>query len=169
MNTATLLTLALLVIILWWMTLEDVRYRAVSLWTYPVLFIGLLLSSVYTSTLEQTLWNIQGNLLIIVIQLTSLWLYLVIKHRAIVNPMQGFLGWGDVLFWLAIVPAFSPLLFLLFYIGSALAALLMHLLFRQYPWYGNTAKVPLAGMQALLYSGWLLVYGLTNSPSWLTQ
>ena len=153
-------------LLLGWMAWEDARYRAISLWTFPALFGLLLLSNIHLSSWTQTLWKVNTNLLIVAVQLAGLWLYLMIKHKVVVHPMRGFLGWGDVLFWIAIVPAFSPWSFLLFYIGSALAALLLHTCLRQQQWYGDAHRVPLAGWQALVYSAWLLSYGFTD-PVWL--
>ena len=157
-----------LVAVLSWMTWEDTRYRAISIWTFPVLFVGILLGQAHFISWAETLWMVKVNLVLLSVQLGGIWLYLILKHRALVNPMQGFIGWGDVLFWVAVLPAFSPLAFLLFYIVSLSVALLLHVTFRRSRLYGDATKIPLAGLQALVYSVWLLAYGFTNIPTWLT-
>lgn len=161
------MVIALLVVLLWWIAWEDIRYRAVSIWTFPVLFAALLASRAYATSWSVTLTSALVNLIIISVQLAGIWLYLMVKHRTLVNPMQGFIGWGDVLFWLAVLPAFSPINFLLFYIISLSVALLIHGTLRKVHLYGDATRVPLAGLQALVYSGWLLTYGLTGSPTGL--
>ena len=167
MEVATVVVVGALVGVLWWMAWEDARYRAVSVWTFPVLFGLLLVSRVHVASWEATWWSVKINFTIIVFQLIAIWLYLIAKHQAIVNPMQGFIGWGDVLFWIAVSPAFSPMAFLLFYVVSLLVALLIHGILRQSKVYGDATKIPLAGLQALVYSAWLLIYGLTDAPTWL--
>lgn len=70
--------------------------------------------------------------------------------------LKGFLGLGDVIFWLAIIPFFNLPGFLLFHILSLVFAITFHLLFtRKQARLG--AKVPLAGMQAFFLSVWLCV------------
>ena len=166
MNEA-MMVVGLLVAVLGWMTWEDTRYRAISLWTFPVLFATLLLSKAYFTSWAETFWALKINLAMVVFQCAAVWLYLIAKHRTLVNPLQGFIGLGDVLFWLALLPAFSPINFLLFYVVSLSAALLAHVCFRQRALYGDPQRVPLAGLQALVYAAWLLVYGLNDSPTWL--
>ena len=161
----TIVVIALLVALLWWIAWEDTRYRAVSVWTFPVLFAALFASRAYATSWSITLESVTVNFAIISIQLLGIWLYLIAKHRAFVNPMRGFIGWGDVLFWIAVLPAFSPINFLLFCIISLSVALLAHVCFRKAHLYGDATRVPLAGLQAIVYSGWLLTYGFSDSPS----
>ena len=169
MEIARVVTSGIVLGILAWMAWEDTRYRAVSVWTFPLLFVLLLTSRAYASSWAMVLWSVQINFMIVVVQLSAIWLYLIIKHQSMVNPMQGYIGWGDVLFWIAILPAFSPMAFMLFYVVSLSAALLMHGIFRSSRLYGDASKIPLAGLQAVVYSAWLLIYGLTETPAWLAK
>ena len=169
MEIARIVTSGAVLGILAWMAWEDTRHRAVSIWTFPLLFILLLTSRAYASSWATVLWSVQVNFMIVVFQLSAIWLYLIIRHRAMVNPMRGFIGWGDILFWVALLPAFSPVAYMLFYVGSLLVALLIHGIFRSSRLYGDASKIPLAGLQALAYSAWLLTYGLTQTPVWLAR
>ena len=162
-----MLILGGLVGVLGFMTWEDTRYRAISLWTFPVLFGGILFAQIHATSWEETFWMVKVNLILISVQFGGIWLYLTLKYQKWVHPLQGYLGGGDVLFWLALLPAFSPLTFLLFFIASLGIALTVHSTFRRYRFYGDAERIPLAGLQALTYTVWLLFYGFTDAPYWL--
>ncbi|WKN45347.1 hypothetical protein [Tunicatimonas pelagia] len=149
------------------MAWEDTRYRAISLWTFPVVFGLICLGRGYCTSFSQTMWSLVINVLILSIQLGGVWLYLILKHQQLINPMKGYLGWGDVLFWLALCPALTPLTFMFFYTSSLVLALLAHFALRRYSFYGNTQKIPLAGLQAICYTGWLLAFGFNDTILWI--
>jgi membrane associated rhomboid family serine protease len=59
------------------------------------------------------------------------------------------IGWGDILFLVSLAFYFSLLNFIVFYIGSLVLALLIALVGS---FYSSDKKIPLAGLQALIFA-----------------
>lgn len=140
-----LLAIGLLVIVV-----QDVQERAISWWTIPwVLVAGLW--QAWTYPFWEWRWLVV-NLLFVGIQWLGVSLYFSMKHRRWVDVTQHYLGIGDVLFFVAITPLFSPLHFCCFFIGALLLILLGVGLYRLM---GASLKtIPLAGAMSglgLLY------------------
>lgn len=63
---------------------------------------------------------------------------------------SGYLGWGDVLFLLAISFYFSPFNYILFYVLSLLIVLIYTVITGLIDNKGKQLEIPLAGLQALI-------------------
>jgi hypothetical protein len=88
-------------------------------------------------------------------QLILITIYFSIKNKKLINITGELLGLGDVLFILSIAFYLSVFNFLFFYIASLIAVLAFWLLWQSV----STKKhkhIPLAGLQALLFTGFLL-------------
>ena len=132
-------------------TYEDIKFRAVSWWVFPAIFILLVAAGLQQISMHEIIWHLKVNALFITIQVLAVWLYLIIRQKALLNPFDEFLGWGDLLFWLALLPAFAPLKFVSFYVLSLVFAMLLHLMLQRTSFYTDTRKIPLAGYQAVFY------------------
>jgi hypothetical protein len=126
---------------------QDFKWRAVWWFLFP-LALGLqsllALKQIYWST-----WAIYFaiNLFIVAFQLLVLISYLKLVKR--LNPSQlfkAYLGLGDVLFFIVLAAAFSPLNFLFFLLCFLLVSLIVALYFKRV-----LKTVPLAGILALAY------------------
>jgi hypothetical protein len=73
-------------------------------------------------------------------------LYFILKHKKWINMTDQYIGWGDVLFMLAIVPLFSPLSYMLFYVTSLLMTIILVLIAQLI--HKRMTFIPLAGIQA---------------------
>lgn len=129
---------------------QDFKYRAVYWICFPllaVLFSGCKISAVGFAGLFTDLIFTGGFLLL---QLVVLWLYFYVKYRKSVNLTDGYLGWGDILFLLAVCFYLSPVNYILFYVVSLIVSIGYALLARSLV-KNEELTIPLAGIQALLF------------------
>lgn len=140
---------------------QDFSARLISWWTIPwVLFIAGYLA------VNNPFWQWQFlafNFVFLVVQILAVSLYFSIKNRVWVNITKSYLGIGDILFFVAICPLFSPVHFCFFFIGTLILTLIMALI------YQLTIKklktIPLAGaMSICLISYYLGLYFYGTSP-----
>ena len=144
--------LLLLTTILLFIAIEDFRYRAVVWWSFPLLFFfGTIWSLQYVDW--KILFRIYAiNLSFLVLQLLLITFYFSVRKR-VVNISVSLLGFGDILFMACSCCFFSLTVFILFYIFSLIAILIL-ILFA--PALKNNG-IPLAGLQSVLL---ILVLGL---------
>ncbi len=111
------------------------------------------------------------NISFVIVQLVILSIYFSIKNRRWVNISTGLLGIGDILFLLCITLYLSTLNFLFFYIISLIMVLICWLVW-QLIISRKDKSIPLAGLQAFLFSlflmadWWIKHFNLTDD-SWL--
>lgn len=148
-----LLTKIIAVIILLLVCIEDMRYRAVHWFWFPLLTVILLISkladssnSVYMNMLLPAAFNIS----FILIQFLLVTIYFSIKNNRLINITNGLLGWGDICFIASISFYLSPINFVLFYIVSLIIILIGWLLYSFFN-QNKQQRIPLAGLQAVLF------------------
>lgn len=140
----------LLVLLLLFLFYQDLRYRAVYWFLFPVLLILIMLIAKQQISLQQILINSLYSLAFILIQLFLLSLYFSFKHKKIIDITTHHLGWGDILFLLVVAFYFSPLNYIAFYVASLATVLLLSLVLMVKE-RTATLKIPLAGLQALFF------------------
>ena len=151
---------AVLMVVLIIVALQDFRERRIYWLLVPSAFLLFFLSSVKTVGIAEGIKFSLYNALFFILQLILIFLYYLIKHRELTNIINRYLGLGDVLFVLAICPAFSPANFILFYLAGLILALatffVLGLIQRD-----KNKEIPLAGVLsiALLF---LLSYRFIN-------
>lgn len=139
-----------ILLVLCTITYHDFMYRAVYWICFPLL---ALLFSVYKikavgfAGLFTDMMFTGGFLLV---QLLVLWLYFYIKYRKSVNLTDGYLGWGDILFLLAVCFYLSPVNYIMFYVVSLIVSISYALIARSLV-KNREQTIPLAGIQALLF------------------
>lgn len=153
---------------------QDMRDRSVYGFLFPVLmllFLGLQL--LQGNTLMGIGQSVGINIGFFAIQFFIVSAYFSVKHKKWTNLTAGLLGWGDVLFLLALCFYLSVLNFLFFYITSLVLVLVIWLVWQFFA--KETSKqVPLAGLQALLFAvfsaacWWIWPLNLT-SDDWLLK
>jgi hypothetical protein len=122
---------------------QDLVHRAIS-WPW---FIVVAFASFYIGQGTYVQWGI--NLLFLLLQASILLLYLTFRYGRMVNPLRKHIGIGDLLFLVAIVPAFAPFNFMLFVIGSMTISLLFHWVASHILEGYDNERVPLAGFMGL--------------------
>ena len=153
--------------------IQDIKSRSVYWFLFPVLIILFILLNIQQ---QQHLFSESGqpvliNMGFLSLQFILVSLYFSIKNRKWVIITSNLLGWGDILFLLSIAFYLSVLNFLFFYVIS-LSLVLMSWLLWQLVSKEKSKQIPLAGLQALIFTvflasdWWLRSVDLTND-TWL--
>jgi hypothetical protein len=133
-----------LLICLLFLFYQDWKYRSIHVFL-PIL---ILFSSYFIIKHENKLSNkiILLNLFFFLITLSILIIYMSIKNKQFLNPLQNYFGFGDLLFYISITPLFDLKNYVLFFILSMIFAICLQFIL------GKKMKhntVPLAGFSAL--------------------
>ncbi len=147
------LVLIPLVLVLGIIAMEDFKHRAVRIFWFPM---ALLMATIYALGFIEFKKMIENTSLILaflVIQSVLLMAYFVIKNKKWINLTDQYIGWGDVLLMLVIIPLFSPFVYLLFYLSSLLFTISFVLLYQVV--YKPMTFIPLAGIQSICLIGLL--------------
>jgi hypothetical protein len=137
------------VIILGVVSWEDFVGRAVHAILFPLVLILSIGYSYQSLSIDEILFNVFISGCFLFVQAFALITYFMIKHKRWVNITNDYLGWGDVLFLLAILPFFSPVAYLIFYLASLILTIIIVLLYRSIC--KNELKyIPLAGIQSVI-------------------
>ena len=137
---------------------QDFKQRAIS-WYWPVLLFGVSAFSGWNLYGAEMLKNVVFNLVFLVILFSIVTIYFSLKAKKLTNIFDVFIGWGDVVFLLALVPFFHPLDFVLFYTFSTILALMAALVLKG-------KEIPYAGiLSALMITAFAL--GLITDTTWL--
>jgi hypothetical protein len=150
-----MLSLFVTLVILLLMTVQDLRSRSITLLLFFILGSLTIFSALSQQSVEKVLVTFVINSLFLLMHIMAIFIYLFVKHKRFVNPFRDHLGIGDLLFWVVISPAFSPLNFVLGFLSSLLFAIVVSLFLRNSRTEDKT--VPLAGLQALFYAGFLMI------------
>ena len=142
----SLLVDLLLLICLFCIAVQDFRLRKFFWFFIPALFLTCFLRGSFSIGIEQTLNYILLNSFFFLAQLLLLFMYFAIKNQRLTNVINTSLGIGDILFIIAISPAFSPLSFILFYFIALLAAIIVHLMLHKTNF---VEQIPLAGILSI--------------------
>ncbi|RZJ76960.1 MAG: hypothetical protein EOO45_00320 [Flavobacterium sp.] len=144
-----------IIMMLGMMFYQDLKYRGIYWWLFPLLFFGLFfysgIVSGWLNVLEFSLWNSSFVLL----QVFLLTLYISLRNRKLTNIFKGYFGMGDLLFLICTACAFSVVNYVVFYVVSLLLSILLTLLLKYAMMYSGE-KIPLAGYQSLMLIGVLL-------------
>jgi len=149
----------LILLVLSAITYQDFKYRAVYWICFPLL--ALLLSIYKKNAVGFT--DLFADLIFtggfLLLQLLVLWLYFYIKYRKPINLTDGYLGWGDILFLLAVCFYLSPVNYILFYVISLIVSI-GYAFIGKFLARNGEFTIPLAGIQALLFVFLLIAEGL---------
>lgn len=145
----------LLVAILLLIAFEDFKWRKVT----AALILGCFVVSVWVALasnhLSVVVFQSVVNIVIVLLQLVVVTFYFSLKHGKLTNILKQYMGLGDILLLLAIVPLFTPLIFTLFLAAVYLTVLLLFLLLHGLRMVKDKT-IPLAGGISLLLAIFLL-------------
>lgn len=128
---------------------QDLKQRAVHWILFPSLFVAAVFIGYKNGNLLDSGWNLS----LLIVLLGSLTLYLSFKHGRLINIANGFFSWGDILFLIAIIPAFHFQLYLMLFTAGTIITLVTHLLVRSL----------LKGEDTIPYAGYMAVCTATVS------
>ncbi|WP_196896059.1 hypothetical protein [Aureivirga marina] len=144
---------------------QDLKFRAISAITIPILWIVSLLyrSQILGWFYIDLIWSYCIFLVILLL------LFFYVKWKKIESESGVFsgLGYGDILYFIAIIPLFYSRTFLLFLVSGLLFSLLIHSFLKRFQ---KNKSIPLAGYFSM-YLLCLLIFlkkgfGYYN---WLTE
>ncbi len=154
------------------MFIQDIKNRSVYWFLFLVLIILFILLNILQHHLFTESWQpVLINISFLLLQFLLVSLYFSIKNRRWVIITANLLGWGDILFLISIAFYLSVLNFLFFYVVSLSLVLMIWLLWQLVSKEKNK-QIPLAGLQALIFTvflasdWWCKSIDLTND-AWL--
>ncbi|MEZ4850675.1 MAG: hypothetical protein R3B93_19075 [Bacteroidia bacterium] len=131
-----------------YITFEDFRTRYIS-W-YPL--AGLFLSGVFFHweySLEYWTLSAGLNLGFILLMLAVLVIYLRLK--GVKGIMDTYLGWGDIVMMIAVLPWFSFEQYIFWYVGSTIFALMVSLFIIKLRKKEKDYPIPFAGYMGMMF------------------
>jgi len=155
------------ILILVMATYQDVKYRAITWYAFPLLAVALFILN-----RELTITEIIINIGFIVINYSLASLIISFKEGCATNLLKAHIGLGDILLLLCLAFYFPPLNFFAFYLSSLvlIASGVGIYLVLQKP---SQFTVPLAGLQSFLLAGFILASSMLgisqNNVSWLND
>ena len=140
LNTLTVLLVAMLLLV----AFQDLKNRTIHV-ALPTMILGLAL----TINFQSKELNFKGaciNVIFVLINMVGLVVYYSLKNKTVVNPIDTYIGLGDIVFFLAVTPLFTLKPFILFFVLGSVFSLILHkvlLVFKE------VKTIPLAGCLAL--------------------
>lgn len=131
---------------------QDIKDRSIHV-ILPICILVLCLLVNYNST-NLSLKDIFYNIVFIGINTLGLIIYFSIKTKSFVNPIDQFIGLGDIVFFIAITPLFNLKDFMLFFIVGLIFSLMVHSICILYK---STKTIPLAGYLSLFLAFNILI------------
>lgn len=126
---------------------QDFKYRHISWFLIPLLFIGFILKGLLAIAPSDFIFYSLFNLGFIIVNMILVTLVISARRRKIVTIINTFIGIGDLLFFMVICSAFSSANFIVFY-SLSLFITLMIFLIHNIVSKKATKEIPLAGAMA---------------------
>ncbi len=134
------ITNIILIILLVGISYQDIRSRQIHIFLLSILLLNTIILNHLTNGLSYIdTVKIVGFVLINII---GLFIYYSLKSRKLINPIDKFLGLGDIIFLIAVSPLFTLNKFILFFITGLLFSLFTHLIIKNF---SEKKTIPLAG------------------------
>lgn len=131
---------------------QDLRYRAVYWFCFPVLAGGLFIIKGMLMGFHESITDTAYALVFLLAQLVLLWGYFSLKNRRMINLTKEHLGLGDILFLIAVAFYLSPGNYVLFYVMSLFLVLIYAICSSFFKVSSKAETIPLAGLQAILFA-----------------
>lgn len=120
---------------------QDMKFRAIHI-ALPIIISILGLYMFIENGFDKNI--LLYNTIFLTITLFGLYLYLSVKRQKLINPFNS-IGTGDLLFFVAVIPYFSTVNYILYFITGMLFSILMFFIIKLKT---KTDLVPLAGFLA---------------------
>lgn len=137
------------------MIISDFKIRMVNIIWLSALGVMGIVVAIYTAGVREALWNSALNLLLLTYLSIAIILYLRLKNRKWVNPLNRHIGTGDLIFLLMLTPLFNIYEYLLFIlctlIGSLVWFALYFLLLRK------SHTIPLVGTAGVTFILFIII------------
>ncbi len=124
------------------MLYQDVRYRHIHIGLPILVFVV----SIYMNKDIIVIFDDLKSLAFIGINFISIVAYFSIKKSKLQNPFKQYIGIGDLVFLIAVIPLFSFRNYMLFFISGMIFSLVLYAVFQNK---GEQKTIPLAGYLSL--------------------
>jgi len=156
------------------LAIQDFKSQSVYWFWFP--FLAVAFAGMHWVRFHQLAdyWQpVTFNLLFVSLQLVVLTIYFSLKNGRVVNITHQLLGWGDILFFLAVAFYLSVLNFVFFYVASLIVVLFCWLLWRLIS-VKEGHNIPLAGFQSILLimfliADWCCFHLDVTDDNWLSH
>ncbi len=134
--------------------IQDIKTRLISIYLLIGLFVLNFVGELNHSQSIEVLKLTGLNILLIgtIFGITFVYFKWI---RKVENPLTTHLGWGDILFFLALTPLFYPLVYSYIFIAMTICSTLVGLIILLIK--GNKATIPHAGISAIFFIVLLLL------------
>lgn len=129
------------------MVFSDFKKRTINIIWLGIFALAIL--GYCLSTDAEYVDNIIANLIILGIITTSTTLYLIIRNKQLINPLKGYIGTGDLLFVVCLIPLWNTNIFLRFLIISFVSGIFWWLISKVI--YGRNPTIPLVGIMGITF------------------
>lgn len=128
--------------------IQDIKTRLISIYLLVGLFVLNFVGEVFNNGVEYTIQLTGMNTLLIAFIFGLTFFYFKII-RKVNNPLMTHLGWGDILFFLALTPLFYPIIYSYTFILMTLLSTIIGVIL--YLKKGKEATIPHAGISAIFF------------------
>lgn len=151
-----------LFILLFLTAYQDFKYRAISVWILPILFIICLALSFSKYQFSYSIINSLINVLFFLCQLLVVTIYFSLKEKRVYNIINTQIGVGDIFFILALSITLPTIEFIIFLSLSYLIILIIYLIANKLKLIRDN-HIPLAGGLSISFAiFWLFKFFLPN-------
>ena len=140
----SILTILLLIFI------QDIKHHAIHI-ALPIVLI--VLGSIKYNWQGWAIAHLVSSLFFLIMVLLGLILYVSIKFKKPTNPFDTLIGWGDILFFIAVIPLFHLTTYMLYFISGLLIAAIIHIALGK----KKEQQLPLAGYLSIYLIGLQLI------------
>ncbi len=130
---------------------QDFKFKAVVWYFFPLIFILTFYKGIVDVGIKELFKYFFINLGIIIFQMLALSIYFSVKTRAIINIINKHIGLGDLLFFIVLCTAFSPINFVIFILLNLVLITLTYGIIMIFKSLQNI-KIPLAGFMSLMFA-----------------
>jgi len=127
---------------------QDFRYRSVSALHFCFLIIISLIQGVINNHPGAFFLFLGINVTFLFFLISAVTIYFSLKNRKIINILDTYLGWGDVIFFISLCFMFSPVNFIIFFTTSLMISLVISGIIKLFR--SKYQHIPLAGIMASL-------------------
>ena len=138
---------------------QDLKYRVVSIWIYGLTGLCAVLYGIILVNSLELVNHYLINFLILILYLLSIIGYIFIKTKKINSSIFKYIGSGDLVYFGILIFLFSPIYFLLFVTASLLFSLILHFILKSFS-KSYLETVPLAGFMSMFYILVTLVFSI---------
>ena len=130
---------------------QDFKFRAISWYLPPLIFMLLGGAILYEEGLQPFWENLFFNSIFILLNLIIVLLYFSLKQKKLINIFQSHLGLGDILFFFSLSPIFAPINFMIFFVICLLIIIVFSILYL-FKTKSTNQSIPLAGWMSIQFS-----------------